>query len=453
MKIWERLRAAWPGWPGRDSVANKTAESGPTRHLELARESLAELLQDRRVPDSVRAGLTEEYQEVEQMLERLEHGELHIAAFGRVSVGKSALLNALLGHQRFSVSPLHGETKVAQGARWQEYRDSGVLLMDTPGINEIDGEQRGRLAREVAGRADLLLFVLDGDITQTELDALRDLVSQHRPLLLVLNKVDRYSRAEREELLAAIEQRTQGLLPPRNLLTASANPAPRLVLRVDADGNESETEVRPPPDVTRLKERLWEIIEAEGKTLAALNASLFAGQLSDKVAARLLEARQEIGQRVIRAWCIGKGVAVALNPVPVADLAAALIVDVSMVVHLSKVFALPMSRSEAGSLIKTIAAQMALLMGSIWVVNVLSSALKLGSGGLSTLVTGAAQGGVAYYATYVVGQAALRFLAQGKSWGELGPKLAVREILDSLDRDSIMEQARSDIRARLRGVS
>lgn len=387
------------------------------------------------------------------MLERLEHGELHIAAFGRVSVGKSALLNALLGHQRFSVSPLHGETKVAQGARWQEYRDSGVLLMDTPGINEIDGEQRGRLAREVAGRADLLLFVLDGDITQTELDALRDLVSQHRPLLLVLNKVDRYSRAEREELLAAIEQRTQGLLPPRNLLTASANPAPRLVLRVDADGNESETEVRPPPDVTRLKERLWEIIEAEGKTLAALNASLFAGQLSDKVAARLLEARQEIGQRVIRAWCIGKGVAVALNPVPVADLAAALIVDVSMVVHLSKVFALPMSRSEAGSLIKTIAAQMALLMGSIWVVNVLSSALKLGSGGLSTLVTGAAQGGVAYYATYVVGQAALRFLAQGKSWGELGPKLAVREILDSLDRDSIMEQARSDIRARLRGVS
>ena len=40
-----------------------------------------------------------------------------------------------------------------------------------------------------------------------------------------------------------------------------------------------------PPDVTALKDRIWEILEAEGKTLAALNASLFAGDLSDKVGA------------------------------------------------------------------------------------------------------------------------------------------------------------------------
>jgi hypothetical protein len=51
-----------------------------------------------------------------------------------------------------------------------------------------------------------------------------------------------------------------------------------------------------------------------------------------------------------------------------------------------------------------------------------------------------------------VGQAAERYLAQGKSWGEGGPKRVVREILDSLDRDSILEQARADIRARLRST-
>jgi hypothetical protein len=56
---------------------------------------------------------------------------------------------------------------------------------------------------------------------------------------------------------------------------------------------------------------------------------------------------------------------------------------------------------------------------------------------------------VAYYSTYVVGRAAEQYLANGKSWGEAGPKLAVREILDSLDRDSIIEQAKTDIRARL----
>jgi uncharacterized protein (DUF697 family) len=292
--------------------------------------------------------------------------------------------------------------------------------------------------------------VVDGDLTQTELDALRILGSEHRPLLLILNKADRYSQAEREQLLEAIRRRTAELVDPRNLLTASAAPAPRIVVRVAADGSEQESEMRPPADIAALQARLWEILDQEGKTLAALNASLFAGRLTDQVAARMLAVRQDIGQRVIRAWCLGKGVAVALNPVPVADLAAALLVDVSLVIHLSRVFGLPMSRAEAGSLVRTIAAQVSLLMGTVWTVHLLSSALKLGSVGLSTVVTGTAQGAVAYYATYVVGQAALRFLAHGKSWGELGPKLAVREIVDSLDRESILQQARADIRARLR---
>ena len=60
-------------------------------------------------------------------------------------------------------------------------------------------------------------------------------------------------------------------------------------------------------------------------------------------------------------------------------------------------------------------------------------------------------GAVAYYATYVVGQAAEEFLAHGKSWGEKGPKQVIRAILDGIDRDSILAQARSDIAARLSG--
>ncbi|WP_419619379.1 YcjF family protein, partial [Thiolapillus sp.] len=137
----------------------------------------------------------------------------------------------------------------------------------------------------------------------------------------------------------------------------------------------------------------------------------------------------------------------------VADLVAAAVVDVSMIMHLSKLYALPLTKNEAGDLIKTIGAQMALLMGTVWAVHFISSALKLGSAGLTTLLTGGAQGAVAYYSTWIVGQAAEHYLAQGKSWGEGGPKLVVREILDNLDRDSILRQAKADIRARLPSVS
>ena len=92
---------------------------------------------------------------------------------------------------------------------------------------------------------------------------------------------------------------------------------------------------------------------------------------------------------------------------------------------------------------------MLLLMGTVWAVHLAASALKLGTAGLSAMVTGGAQGAVAYYSTYVVGRAAERYLANGKSWGDAGPKLTVREILDSLDRDSIIDQAKADIRTRL----
>jgi len=438
-----------PAWLSSRPARPSGTEADGDSHLALARESLRELLDDQRVPAEVRASLSEDYAQVESMLDKLEHGHIHIAVFGRVSVGKSALVNALLGEQRFSTSPLHGETRTAQSGRWEEFRDGNVFLIDTPGINEVDGEAREQLAKEVAGRADLILFVVDGDLTQAEIAALRGLATLRRPLILVLNKVDRYSVSERQQLREALQRHSAPFIQPDKLVFAAAQPAPQWIVRVDEQGNEIEQQRERGADVHELKTRLWQVLEQEGKTLAALNASLFAGDLSDQVAARVLAARRTLGERVIRTWCIAKGVAVALNPVPVADLIAAAVVDVSMVVHLSRAYGLPLTRAEAGGLVKTIGAQMLLLMGTVWAVHLAASALKLGTGGLSAVVTGGAQGLVAYYSTYVVGRAAERYLANGKSWGDAGPKLAIREILDSLDRESIIDQAKADIRARL----
>lgn len=410
------------------------------------------MLEDSRVPPQVRESLADDFDQVQAMLDKLQHGHIHIAAFGRVSVGKSATLNALLGEERFSTSPLHGETKRTQMGEWEEYENGGIYLIDTPGLNEVDGEERERLAHAVAERSDLVLFIVDGDLTESEIRALRTLTGHRRPVILALNKADRYTRQDIDVLMGSLRRHSQGFIQQENIVCVSAKPAERVVIMVDEKGNEKETVRQPAADVQALKERLWAVLEAEGKTLAALNATLFAGNLSDQVSQRILEVKRSLGERLIRSYCVGKGVAVALNPVPIADLAAALAVDVGMVVHLSKLYGLPLSRSEAGSLIKTIFGAMAVLMGATWLINLAATLLKIGSGGLSTLITGGAQGAVAYYSTYLVGQAAEQYLSRGKSWGEGGPKQVVREILDGLDRDSILAQARSDIADRLRSA-
>ena len=446
----KRVFAALPGWPwkkGQPRTDEK--EDGGTEHLSLARESLRELVNDSRLPPGIRESLAHDYEAVQAMLDKLEHGHLHLAVFGRVSTGKSSLLNALIGEQAFAVSPLHGQTRHSTMQRWKQVEAGGVYLIDTPGLDEAGGEDREMLAKEVAGRADLVIFVLDSDMTETELRALETLLAQGRPVLVALNKIDLFTQDESRELLDSIRNKTAGLIDPEHIIATAAEPRPQTIIEVNSAGKETQSERERVPDVEKLRLRLWEILDAEGKTLAALNASLFASDLSDQVGRRILEARREIGDRLVRTYCVGKGIAVAFNPIPVADLFAAAIIDVGMVVHLSRVYDLPLSQKEAGTLVRIIVAEAAALMGSVWALHFVSSALKVGTAGLSTLVTAGAQGAIAYYSTYVVGRVAAEYLSQGKSWGEGGPKHVVKTILDSLDRDTVLRDARREIQARL----
>ncbi|MEM8982099.1 MAG: DUF697 domain-containing protein [Pseudomonadota bacterium] len=438
------LQRWWREWFG-----SAETKSPPRDPLTLARESLAELLGDQRLPRAVREALGSDYDQVQGMLDKLEHGHVHIAAFGRVSTGKSSLLNALIGEPVFATSPLHGETKQASMRAFREAEASGVFLIDTPGLDEAFGEAREDHAREVVARADLILFVVDADVTAQEHEALTWLTEQGRPLLVVLNKADRYTDAERATLLDALAKHTDGLIARDNIVAAAAAPRPETIVVRDANGNETNESRTRAPDIAALRLRLWDVIEAEGKTLAALNASLFAADLTDKVGERVLAARQGIANDVITMYCMAKGLAVAVNPIPVADLFAAAFIDVGMVVHLSRVYDLPLTQNEAGTLIRTIATEAAALMGTVWAVHFVASALKVGTAGLSTIVTAGAQGAIAWYATLVVGEVASRYLADGKSWGDAGPKRVIEDILSSLDRDSVLAHARDELRARL----
>ena len=235
-----------------------------------------------------------------------------------------------------------------------------------------------------------------------------------------------------------------------DVVAIAAQPAPLKRLRVDADGAEHAELVEQVPELDALRARLTAVVEREGRTLAALNASLFAGRVADQVGVRIADARRELADTVIRQYCIAKALAVALNPIPVADLLAAGALDAALVMHLGRVYGLPLTKTEAGTLIAVITAQLAALMGAIWGVHLVASALKGLSAGVSTVVTAGAQGALAWYATELVGRAAENYLVAGKSWGELGPKRVVTEIVESLDRDSILREAREEILKRLR---
>jgi GTP-binding protein Era len=433
-------------WRSRKTIALNL----PDRHLLEANRNLRDLLEDTSIPAAVRAELEAEFREIEAISEKLRREEIHIAVFGRVGAGKSSLLNALIGEQLFSTSPLHGETREARQVSWRAVEHGRVELIDTPGIDELDGEAREALATEVARRADILIMVCEGDLTRREAEALQTLAARQRPVLLVLNKADRYGAEEIGLLRERLRERCTAFLPPGRILAAMADPRPEIVIRVADDGSETEVRRPRPADVGELRNLLWAVLEKEGKTLAALNAALFASELDSRIAQRIVAARRSVAERIIRNYCIGKGLAVAANPVPVADLLAAAGIDVALVIHLGDVYGFRLSRVEASKLLLTIAGQLVALMSAYWGINLVSSALKTVSAGLSTTLTATAQGALAWYATYVTGSVAESWFSRGKAWGESGPKETVRHILDTLDRDSILVSAREEIGALLK---
>src|SRR3984885_2487169 len=218
---WTRLRARIGGVSAPRVPPNAQSQVTQTS------EALRSLLDDKSIPDSVRGELRDDFGQIESLLDKLAAGELHIAVFGRVSVGKSALGNALLGREAFATGVLHGTTRKRDAQRWQEVAGQGLHLIDTPGINELSGEERERLAYDVAAISDLVIFVVDGDMTQSEVAALSTLSQTRRPVLLTLNKADRYTDDERDRLLARLREHAAGLVRSEDVIACAANPVGR----------------------------------------------------------------------------------------------------------------------------------------------------------------------------------------------------------------------------------
>ena len=139
MTIWNRAQSILQSWrsPGQSRTASPGTEAD--QQLLQANQHLRDLLEDTTIPAAVRAELSAEFDEIDDISRKLRDEEIHIAAFGRVGVGKSSLLNALLQKDEFSTSPLHGETREEARASWRSLQQGHLILIDTPGIDELDG--------------------------------------------------------------------------------------------------------------------------------------------------------------------------------------------------------------------------------------------------------------------------------------------------------------------------
>ncbi len=407
--------------------------------------------------EAERQELQNDLDELSRMAEKLESGRVEIVVFGEISTGKSALVNALVGEDLTQVNVQGGWTKDLWHVPWEGtgYRVPGfakteVVLIDTPGLNEVSGEQRGEMARVAASKADLVLFVTDSDLNETEYSALVDLSDAHKPIVLVLNKTDLYRREELEQLLTLFKgPRLAGLIEAANIVTTQADPREKEYIIEAADGSTRSEWRKPAPQVEDLRIRILEVLEAEGKALIALNAAMFAADKSDRMAALRVRLREDRAAKTIWSFAVTKSLAVALNPVPAADVLGGTVVDATMVVTLGRIYGIDITTSNARALVTSILKAAGWVMLSEAVVSYASSVFKALTVGIGSAATMIPQGAAAGYGSYIVGQAARYYFQHGASWGNASAKQVITQILENTDKESVLEQLKEEIKKKI----
>jgi len=151
---------------------------------------------------------------------------IRIGIIGRVNVGKSSLLNALLGEERSVVSDIAGTT-IDPVDEMSEILDRPALFVDTAGIRrrgKIEGIERYALDRtkKVLERSDIALLVLDAKDGFVELDEkIAGLVDEFKlGCIIVLNKWDE-NYDDYKKVVAEVRRRFK-FLEYAPIITASA---------------------------------------------------------------------------------------------------------------------------------------------------------------------------------------------------------------------------------------
>ncbi len=461
-----------------DSAIFSFEEIQAELNYKQAHEALRDLVTNLDLTPREKVGLESEIEDLAALLDKLEHTCVQIAAFGMVGRGKSSVLNALLGEPVFQTGALHGVTRDSQQASWQLSQEtlgdcdrdilkvalpsvgnSQIQLIDTPGIDEVDGETREALARQVAKQVDLILFMIAGDMTKVEYEALSQLREVGKPMLLVFNKIDQYPEADRQAIYRKIrDERVRQLLSPEEIVMVAASPLVAQAVR-RPDGSMGVQRRPGKPQIQDLKLKILEILHREGKSLVALNTMLYADDVNEQLVKRKMTIRDESANQIIWRAVMTKAVAIALNPVTVLDLLTATAIDVVMILTLSRLYGISMTQQGAIGLLKNIALSMGGLSASELLATLGLSGLKslLGlsapaTGGVSLapyISVALTQAGVAGVSSYAIGQVTKIYLANGASWGPDGPKAVVSNILSSLDENSILNRIKGELEAKI----
>jgi uncharacterized protein len=322
-----------------------------------------------------------------------ESQTLEIIAFGTISSGKSALLNALCGREVFQTNVIGGTTTTRNEVPWTG--GDRVILVDTPGIGEIDRGEHAKIAKEAAHNADLVLLVLDGPLRESEFETLTVLGSLKKPLHVCLNKTDWFGDQQKNDLLRQITKQVRQWVDPRDVTSVQARPISQTRIRVKPDGSEERESLEVPPDIGVLARRMLGTIERDGRDMLLANLLLRSRALADDAREQVQGELDKRAHQIVHLYMWRASAVAAVVPMPMIDIAAGIAISTKMVMELARVYRQEIDLKTAEQMLKEMSKNLVGVLGSHAVTpmigGLVGSALKTVPG-IGTLTGGAVQG-------------------------------------------------------------
>ncbi|MDX2213045.1 MAG: DUF697 domain-containing protein [Oculatellaceae cyanobacterium bins.114] len=318
-----------------------------------------------------------------------------------------------------------GKTTLTQRLASRLAPDKVASATDKPAATTATNESSvGLGATDIAevSKKDLVVFVAAGDLTDSEFQAVNQLLDRQQRVLMVLNKQDQYLPDERMQVLQHLRDRFQNRIAAEDVVAIAAQPAPIKVRRHAADGTLQEFVEQAAPNLTTLTERVGSILQQEGQRLVLATVMRQARALKATIQTELNQIRRDRALPLIeQSQWIAAATAFA-NPVPSLDLLATAAINTQLVMDLGAIYQQSFSLQQA----KTVAGNLAEVMVKLGLVELSSQAIAplLKSHVLTYVAGGLLQGVSAAYLTRIAGLSLITYFEEQSLLLEAGSEPA-----------------------------
>ncbi len=388
--LWIRTRRKQNRRAERQRNPSELSQKQQLKELDDNLATVEELSQDDRVGTQVRERVQGD---IDGIRAKRETRQLEIVAFGTISSGKSALLNLLAGREAFR-SDLRGGTTIQRNeVKWPG--DDRVVLVDTPGLAEVHGEERLAIAAKAARDADVVLVVIDGPLRDHEFTLIRELSRMEKRVVVCLNKSDWFSDGNRSRLLEQVQQQLAGVHSGMEVVWVRCQTVSRTRVREMSDGQQVEELVKEPPDIQYLSKWMLKTLHEEGERLLMANLLLRSRGLVEDARDEVQRSLDQQAWKIVDRYMWGAGGAAALSPLPMVDLIAGVTISSKLVVDLAKIYRQDVDLDVAMQLLSQLGKNLLGILGAslaVPTVATLASQIFKAVPGVGTLAGGLLQG-------------------------------------------------------------